>query len=76
MALSDANIAKVYEIVGLPQQGSASVVEQLASLRGPTAETFDFDAVITMFDERIAAISSDQQDLVEDLIARWGVLRR
>lgn len=71
MALSATNIAKTYRIFGIPQNGNAFVAFNLTSLYGPSGESFDFSTIVTALNTKLAAISAEQQTLIEALLTRW-----
>jgi len=75
MALTDAQTATVFVILGVPQGGAGAVAEQVVSIRGPLYENFDFAGLITAINTKIAALSSDQETLVGALLTRWDELK-
>lgn len=74
MALSAAQIAQIYEIAGIPQQGAGYAAFALASLFGPAGEAFSFTAVCTALDARIAAVSASQETRIGTHLTRWDTI--
>lgn len=71
MPLSATNISLVFEIMGVPQNGTLYASSRLASLWGPAAETYDFSAIVTMLNTALAALTATQITRVEALLADW-----
>lgn len=58
MALTPAQKSQVYEIFGIPESGTGYIASQLTSLYGPAGESYDFNAVVTMLNLRLDALST------------------
>ena len=79
MALTDKET--FYEILGLPQQGTAIVIDNLtnrtatiaSSVEGKTY-THDFSNIITAVEARLTALSTAQETIVDVHVARWTEL--
>lgn len=74
MPLSNAQITQVFEIFGVPQSGSGDVASQVASVFGPVSNAFDFAAIATKLNDRLAALSDTQTARSGTLLARWDAL--
>ena len=74
MALSTDQIAQYYEILGVPQQGAASNAPIVASFFGPFYEAYDFSALVTAIDARLAALSTAQCTRVGTHLTRWDTI--
>ena len=74
MALTTLQIAKIFQIMGIPQVGSGVISFSIVSLSGPTFESYDFSAVVTELNLKITALTADQETLVGDLITEWDVI--
>lgn len=74
MALSDAQAAQVFEIFGVPQGGRGEVVASVATLFGPAWESYDLAGVVTLLNERLAALTAAQETRVAALLVRWDAI--
>src|SRR6185295_8488421 len=74
MALSAAQITQVYEILGVPQSGSAEIVGAMATPFGPVCDSCDLSALVTRIDARLAALSTTQIARVSSLLTRWDAI--
>lgn len=72
MALTDAQIASVYEIFGLPNKSTAFGVLAFATFKGPAGEVFTLSGVKTQLDAALAALTTDEQALFT--VATTGIL--
>jgi hypothetical protein len=59
MALSAAETTLLYELFGIPEANDGYLVSQLTSLMGAFAETFDWTAVKSALDARLATMAAD-----------------
>ena len=74
MPLSNAQITQVFEIFGVPENGSGDVTSQVASVFGPVSNAFDFTAIAAKLNARLAALSDTQATRSGVLLARWDAL--
>jgi hypothetical protein len=82
MALTAANVAKVYELLGIPQGGTGLIVTSLSHVPPSLAQAWtstytegDFSAIVTKITAALAAISAEQQTLVEAWLAQWDSIK-
>ncbi len=68
MALTASEISQVYEMLGIPQGGSAMAIDNLATMFGPFAQAYDFTAIITLIDAKLAALSATNIVRVQTLL--------
>lgn len=71
MALSATNISLVFEIMGVPENGTLYAASRLASLWGPAAESYNFAPVVTALNAAIAALTASQETRVTALLLDW-----
>ena len=73
MALTAAQTAQLYQIMGVPQGGTARTVMRIATLYGPSGEVFDFAAVVTMLTTQLTevATNSSREARVTTLLTAW-----
>lgn len=74
MALSAAQVTQVFEVLGIPQNGSGDVIGSVATLFGPAWETYDVAAIVTRVDARLAALTVAQEARVAGLLERWDAI--
>jgi hypothetical protein len=74
MSLSAAQITQVFEVLGVPQNGSGDVIGSVATLFGPAWETYDVSSIVTRVNARIAALTSAQETRVAGLLERWDAI--
>lgn len=74
MALTAGQIAQFYEIIGVPQAGTAAMIYTLSDPAGASADTFDHAAVVTLINTLLAALSSDQVTRVQTHLTRWTAI--
>lgn len=70
MALSADQIAQYYMLIGVPQGGVADYSPVVASFFGPYYEAYNFSALITVIDARLAALSAAQCTIITTLLTR------
>lgn len=71
MALTVDEIAQVYEIAGIPQNGDGFAAFALSSLWGPAGEAYDFSTIITALNAKITALSAAQCTRIRLYLTRW-----
>jgi hypothetical protein len=59
MALTAAETTLLYELLGIPECDDGQLVNPLASMIGTFSETFDWTAVKTDLETRLAAMAAD-----------------
>ncbi len=74
MPLNTAQIAQIYEILGVPQHSSGSVLVGITGSFGPVIETYDLNPVIDRIDACIATLQLDQANRILALLARHAVV--
>jgi len=70
MSLTAAQITQVYEILGVPQDGTGEIFGAVATLFGPEYETYDMSAIVSKIDAKLAALTSEQIARVTTLLDR------
>jgi hypothetical protein len=82
MALSAANISKVYELLGIPQGGAGVIVTSLSHVPPSLAQAWtstytegDFAEIVTKINARLAALSAETQTLVEAWLTQWDSIK-
>lgn len=74
MALSAAQITQVFEIFGVPENGSGEVVAGLTTLFGPAGESYDLSAITALLNAKLSALSASLETRVVALLDRWDVV--
>jgi hypothetical protein len=70
MALTAAQITQVYEILGVPQDGTGEIFGAVASIFGPEFETYDLSAVVAKINAKLSALTAEQIARVTTLLDR------
>jgi hypothetical protein len=63
MALTDAQIAKVYVMLGVPRKTTVFGAHVLAAFKGPGGEIYDLTEIKSQIDSAITALTSDEEAL-------------
>jgi hypothetical protein len=74
MALTTAQVTKIYKIFGLPQANEALVVTDWFSIPGPATATMDLSAIKAKLDAILAALSATQETEVAALVVAWDAV--
>ena len=74
MPLTAAQITQVFEILGVPQNGSGDVYPSVATLFGPSFESYDMSAIVTRIGAKLAALSATQITRVTELLDRYTAI--
>ena len=74
MALTDAQATQIYDIFGIPQSGSGTVISAVATIFGPVCENLDMSALVTRIDAKLAALSTEQIARITALLQRWDAV--
>ncbi len=74
MALTSAQTTQIYEIFGVPQNGSGAVISAVATIFGPVFESLDLSALVTKIDTKLSALTSEQIARVTTLLSRWDAI--
>ena len=74
MSLTASQITQVYEILGIPQDGSGEVFASLATLFGPAFESYDMSAIVTKIDAKLSSLTTEQIDRVTALLDRHSAI--
>lgn len=74
MALSAAQATQVFEMLGIPQGGSADAIGSVATLFGPAWETYDVSGLVALVNARLAALTAAQEARVAEVLARWSAI--
>ena len=74
MSLTAAQITQVYEILGVPQDGTGEVFGSVATLFGPAFESYDLASIVTRVDAKLAGLSASQETRVTALLARHAAI--
>ena len=74
MALTAAQTTQIYEIFGVPQNGSGAVVSAVATIFGPVCESLDMSGLITRIDAKLSALTTEQIARVTALLLRWDAI--
>src|SRR5207302_542179 len=64
MSLTAPQITQVYEILGIPQDGSGEVFASLATLFGPAFDSYDMSAIVVKIDSKLSGLSDERVDRV------------
>ena len=72
MPLSATQVTQVFEILGVPQDGSGDVFASVATLFGPAYETYDMAAIVARIDAKLAALTATQITRVTELLDRFN----
>lgn len=74
MALSAAQTTQLFEIFGVPQNGSGAVVSAVATIFGPVFESLDMSSLVTRINAKLIALSAEQIARVTTLLLRWDAV--
>lgn len=74
MALSAAQIAQYYEIIGIPQGGASLSIYALDDPAGASGDVFSHAAVCTLIDARLAALSAENVTRIGTHLTRWDAI--
>lgn len=69
MALSDTNKTIVYQILGMPQSGTAVIAQTVGF--DPDTNYFSATDLVNKINTQIATLTADQITLVNTILARW-----
>ena len=72
--MTSAQRTQIFEIFGLPQNGSGYSVFLTATLFGPFAEPYDFTALVTALNAKLDALTSPQETRVIVHLERWDLV--
>ena len=75
MALSTANVTKVFKLFGLPQRGYGYVAEPLIRGLTPSGAEYDFTELTAKLTAVLATLSATQQTEVEALLTEWDAVK-
>lgn len=64
MAFSATETTQIFQMFGVPETGTVTVVHHMVSLWGPYAENYDLSGVVTALTARITAINANASALV------------
>jgi len=70
MALTAAQITQVFEVLGVPQDGTGEVFASVATLFGAEFESYDMSAVVARITAKLGALTSPQEARVTNLLDR------
>ncbi|HYF49514.1 MAG TPA: hypothetical protein VEJ63_08915 [Planctomycetota bacterium] len=71
MPLSATQTTQVFEILGVPQDGSGDVFASVATLFGAEYETYDMAAIVSRINTKLAALTATQITRVTELLDRF-----
>lgn len=71
MALTAAQISQVYDIIELPQSGSALLQPTPGNPFDHIPHYYDASATVTAIDAKLAALTAEQITRVGTLLTRW-----
>jgi len=74
MSLTATQIAQIFKAFGVPQAGAGFAVAEFSTLFGPFAETYDYSALVTALNARIAALNAEQETQAAALLAEWETI--
>ncbi|MEI6235350.1 MAG: hypothetical protein WCT04_20020 [Planctomycetota bacterium] len=74
MALTDAQTTQIFGIFGVPQNGSGTVVDAVATVFGPACESVDMSAIVARINAKLTALNSEQITRVGALLLRWDAI--
>ena len=74
MALSSAEVTKVFKIFGIPQSGKAVLGKDNLLSRFPAVIEFDVTANVTKLNTILAALTADQVVEVQTQITAWEAM--
>src|ERR1043165_3485060 len=70
MPLTAQQTTQIFEILGVPQDGSGDVFASVATLFGPAYETYDMAAIVSRINAKLAALTATQITRVTELLDR------
>lgn len=71
MALSSAEVAKVFKIFGIPQSGKAVIARENVAPRYPGTIEYDVSSLVAKLNECLAALNADQVTEVKAQLTTW-----
>lgn len=74
MSLTATQTTQIYEILGVPQDGSGEVIGSIATLFGPEFESYNMGNIVTSIDAKLAALSASQLTRVTTLLDRYTAI--
>ncbi|MCY3019371.1 MAG: hypothetical protein NTW87_10150 [Planctomycetota bacterium] len=70
MALTAAQVTQVFEILGIPEDGTGEVFASVATLFGPAFESYDMSAIVARINAKLNTLAASQLARVTDLLDR------
>lgn len=70
MALTAAQTTQVFEILGIPEDGTGEVFASVATLFGSEFESYDMSAIVDRIGDKLDALTASQEARVTELLAR------
>ena len=74
MALTAAQTTQVFEILGVPQDGTGEVFASVATLFGAEFESYDMAAIVDKIGDKLDALTASQEARVVELLARHSAI--
>jgi len=74
MALTAAQTTQIYEILGVPQNGSGAVISAMATIFGPVFESMDMSTLVTKINAKLTALTAEQIARVTPLLLHWDAI--
>jgi hypothetical protein len=74
MALTAAQTTQVFEILGVPEDGTGEVFASVATMFGAEFESYDMAAVVAKIGDKLEGLSASQEARVAELLARHAAI--